>query len=141
MLIENEITVAQLLNAYANGQRVFKSTEVISEHEGFSLENVDLQDAEFSECWFHSANFSHVNLKRVKFLGCNLKCSTFERCDLSGTVWEECAVCSIAVIASETRDLQASKLHAYGAGIEDASVLIEYAEENGKKRSLGPSVA
>jgi uncharacterized protein YjbI with pentapeptide repeats len=141
MLIENEITVAQLLSAYANGQRVFKSTEIIGEHESASLSNIDLQDAEFSECWFHSAYFSHVNLKRVKFQSCNLKCSTFEQCDLSFTVWEESAVCSLAVIASETTGLQASKLDAYGAEIENAAVFLEYAEENAKKRSHGPSEA
>jgi hypothetical protein len=62
-----------------------------------------------------------------------MKCTTFTSCDLSDSVWDDCTVCAIAVVDSDTSRLRISKLSAYGADTEDASVFVAYALGNGRK--------
>ena len=127
MIIKCEMTVAQLRQAYGDGQRLFEGTEFIGEGEFATLSGLDLQGAEFRKCWFHSAIFENVNLRGAIFRNCNLKCVLLESCDLSDSTWESCVVCSIEMSHSESSNLQASRLEAYGAEIENAISFVEYA--------------
>ena len=135
MLIENAVTLEQLASAYGSGQRVFRSMEIAEQGEQPSLSGLNLSDAQFIDCWFHSATFRRVDLARARFQGCNLKCTTFVDCNLCQSTWDGCAVCSLAVVASHTEGVQATKLAAYGATIPDAAAFLAYAVENGKRIS------
>lgn len=134
MLIEQELTAAQLVDAYQGGQREFIGIEVIGEGNYPSLQNTDLSAAEFSDCWFHSATFSNVNFKQVKFTRCNLKCTTFESCNFVESNWSDCPVCSISISNCDTSGMVIGSLNAYGAEIESVTVFLEYAAENLNKR-------
>src|SRR4051812_20523067 len=96
MRFDKEFTVAQLCAAYRHGQRQFRGVEVVGEGDFPQLSDASLRDAEFVDCWFHSARFFQVDLGNTKFQGCNLKCASFERCDLSDSTWKDCRVCAIA---------------------------------------------
>lgn len=133
MLIENELTAAQLDAAYKAGQRHFASIEIVDSEEFPSVSNINLNGAEFIDCWFHSATFENVDLGRARFVRCNLKCVTFRACNLSGSSFEECAVCSLSISTSETVDLKARELDAYGGRIDDASIFLEYAYDNAQR--------
>jgi uncharacterized protein YjbI with pentapeptide repeats len=129
MLIENEITGAQLIAAYEAGQRRFVSIEVI-DTEAVPVINTCLSGAEFIACWLHSAAFNNVDFRQSRFVACNLKCATFRGCNLSSSFWKDCAVESLSIAACETRDLEASELTAYGGTIDDASSFLDYAQKN-----------
>ena len=142
MNIEHELTTRQLQAAYKGGLRKFSNTEIIVESGNdlpALLTDIDLQGSEFSNCWFHSAIFRHVNLSNVKFDLCNLKLTTFENCDLSGSIWKECAVCAIAVAGSNTEAIQVSEVTAYGESFEDVEYFLEHALNNGKSNRSGAS--
>ncbi|RQP21437.1 pentapeptide repeat-containing protein [Piscinibacter terrae] len=132
MLIEQELTLAQLMDAYQSGQREFKGIEIVGDGDHPSVSNVDLGGAEFLDCWFHSTTFVNVNLGGTKFTRCNLKCSTFEGCNLVGSIWSSCPVCSIAMANCNTTGIAVNHLNAYGAEIESVLMLLAYAAENFK---------
>jgi uncharacterized protein YjbI with pentapeptide repeats len=126
MLIENEITGAQLIAAYEAGQRRFVSIEVI-DTEAVPVFNTCLSGAEFIDCVLFSPTFENVDFRHTRFVGCNLKCATFRGCDLSGSFWKDCAVESLSISACETLDLEATELHAYGGEIDGTSRFLDYA--------------
>jgi uncharacterized protein YjbI with pentapeptide repeats len=134
MVVEHELTAAQLCDAYRRGQRLFTGVELVSTDEYPSLRDATLSGAEFSDCWFHSANFSSVDLSQTKFVHCNLKCSTFANCDLSGSTWSNCSVCSISIVGSATTDVVVDGLDAYGAAIENPVAFLAYASGRSPKR-------
>ena len=78
MFVKQEITSEQLREAYVSGQRVFEGVEIIGNSEYPSISDMDLHEARFVNCWFHSTKFRHVNLCGVTFLASNLKCITFQ---------------------------------------------------------------
>jgi uncharacterized protein YjbI with pentapeptide repeats len=135
----DEISIAELLEAYEQGQRVFRGLEVIGESEFLLLSDVTLRDAEFVKCWFHSATFRRVDLAAAKFQNCNLKCTVFEGCNLESTQWEGCSICSLALVQSNTANVSARRLDAYGALVEGAEEFIEYACANARRQGLMPS--
>jgi len=134
MVIEHELTAAQLCDAYERGQRLFTGVELVSTSEYPSLLNVKLCGVEFADCWFHSTEFSNVDLSHTKFSRCNLKCCTFTNCDLRNTKWVDCPVCSVAIAASVATGIAVSGLDAYGAPIESSAAFLEYASSNSVRR-------
>ena len=135
MFVQHEITASQLYEAYLKGQRRFNNMEVVGQVEPVCLSEIDLRNAEFIDCWFHSASFVCVDLRQAIFSGCNLKCTTFESCKLDVSRWSKCAICAIAIINSSTDGLQASDLDAYGFAIDSADAFLEYAGANAVRRS------
>lgn len=133
ILLTGDVTPEQILDAYRRGQRTFLSIDVSAEPGFPRLANADLRGTEFLESSFHSITFFQCDLTGVTFRRCNLKCTTFEACALQGSVWEDCSVCAIAFVRSNTPELSAGELHAYGALLADASVFIEYAVANGRR--------
>jgi len=133
MLIENELTVAQLNAAYQAGRRHFASVEIVGAEEFPSVSNICLNGTTFISCWFHSATFENVDFGRARFVGCNLKCTTFRGCNLSGSSWEACAVEDLSISTCETVDVTASDLGAYGGTIDGASSFLEYDHDNARR--------
>ncbi len=136
MLIENELTAAQLDAAYKVGQRHFASIEIVGTEEFPSVSNISLNGTEFIDCWFHSATFENVDFGQARFVRCNLKCVTFRGCNLSGSSFDECAVCSLSISTCETVDLKARELDAYGGKTDDASTFLEYAHRNALRNAM-----
>ena len=132
MLTDIEATSAQLQAAYQAGQREFQGIELVGDGEFPSLSNADFHGAKFIKSWFHSVSFVNVDLSLVTFTDCNLKCSTFENCKLQGSKWEGCLVCAIEFANSDTKNIQAGHLEAYGASIDGTREFLEYAIRNVK---------
>jgi len=108
------ITVSQLRDAYAAGRRLFESME-LSEGEHPLLCDIDLSNAEFRGCLFHSPTFVRVNLSGAKFSLCALESAKFEDCNVKGIVWDRCRIASISMTDSGPGRIEIGNISVRGA--------------------------
>jgi uncharacterized protein YjbI with pentapeptide repeats len=125
MQIEENWSPMQLQSAYENGQRLFSNIDFTNDEKPHLFKCMNLNDAVFQGCMFHSSIFENCTLRRVRFVSSNLKCTAFILCDLSTSEWEDSSVCSIEFKGCQTSGLAAKALYVYGSRIDGAQEFVE----------------
>lgn len=117
----NKITVEELLQAYAAGERDF--TQIILEYanlSGVELRNLDLGGAQFSYVNLSSIQLRQCDL-RAEFIYCNFTNAVIENCDLGWARFFDCdlrgatsRLCTLSSTKFTRVNLQNSKLSGSG---------------------------
>jgi uncharacterized protein YjbI with pentapeptide repeats len=108
--METTNEVYKVLEAYRNGQRIFKKLFI----NGESFSDQVLNDVEFIDCVIY-ANFQRAQLKNAKFLESVIKTCDFREADLSNAHFEGVAVESTQFARAKTNGLRWIKAYAYGS--------------------------
>lgn len=92
MYIERDKTIEELIIELRNGNRSFRSIDVVNSGD---LSNWDLQGVTFEECFLTGIDFTKCNLKAARFIATNLKTCIFQDADLTDAEIRYCPVESV----------------------------------------------
>jgi uncharacterized protein YjbI with pentapeptide repeats len=86
-----ELTAAEILRRYAEGERDFSHCDI---RDGESFRGASLPGANFSSAYVSDADFEGADLRGADFSGANVKTSVFRGADLTDVSFADAAICS-----------------------------------------------
>ncbi|WP_341841202.1 pentapeptide repeat-containing protein [Chitinophaga caseinilytica] len=122
------MNLSEFLLHYKNGQRNFIGLD-LDDHDFHAL---DLSDAVFEECYFHSTSWVGSNLQNTRFKNCSLKCADFRNTNLTNAAIQDCLVDSIAFNGAITKDFVFSGNDFYGATVDQKDFEETFKDEDRK---------